>query len=76
MLIVDPLEAFRKRLNQRIRRVIEYRNEHPKASINEIAQATGYLPSSIKVWLGENEEDDRERRAERQKKLKSFIYGK
>ena len=76
MLIVDPLEAFRKRLNQRIRRVIEYRNEHPKASIDEIAQATGYLPSSIRVWLGENEEDDRERRAERQKKLKSFIYGK
>lgn len=72
----DTSEAFRIRLNQRIKRVMQYRAEHPHASIADIANATGYLPSSIKLWLGEDEDEDQTWRIERRKKLHEIIYGR
>jgi len=72
----DTSEAFRIRLNQRIKRVVQYRDEHPRATISDIANATGYLQSSIKLWLGEDIDEDQTWRIERRKKLHEIIYGR
>ena len=72
----DTSEAFRIRLNQRIKRVVQYRDEHPRATIADIASATRYLPSSIKLWLGEDIDEDQTWRIERRKKLHEIIYGR
>lgn len=74
-LRIDPSEAFRLRLATRIRRVEQYREEHSRATVEEIAEATGYLPSSIRLWLCENEVDEAWRK-ERKKELRGIIYGR
>ncbi len=75
MLHFDPYEEFKSRERKRIQKVTEYRDRHPRATVEEIAEATGYLPSSIKLWLEINEVDDSKRRAERRKELRKKIYG-
>lgn len=75
MAYVDPYEAFQLRMKKRIQRVIAFREANPDATIDEISKATGYLPSSIRLWLNENDTDDEQRKEERREELKAKIYG-